>query len=298
VKRHSYRYQRTIARPAALTGSGFLTGAPVLIGFHPAPPSTGVVFVRTDLSPAVQIPACVDQVTGTQRRTTLGRAPAQVTLVEHVLAALAGLRIDNCLVHLDAPEPPGLDGSAQRFVEALHAAGIVLQPARRAVWSVESPVVVSQDGASLKLYPPDNTELKITYTLDYGLCSPIDHQRFTTVITPEKFSNYLAGCRTFLLESEAFELRRQGLGAGTTTADLLVFGPSGPIDNRLRYANEPARHKILDLVGDLSLFGHDLCGHVVAYRSGHPLNVELARWLSRQLRENGTGAGLANRLAA
>ncbi len=98
----------------------------------------------------------------------------------------------------------------------------------------------------------------------------------------------MAGCRTFILESEAAELRRQGLGTRTTAADLLVFGPKGPIDNRLRYANEPARHKILDLLGDLSLFGHDLRGHVVAYRSGHPLNVELAGVLSRRLAAGST----------
>src|SRR5207253_5449376 len=103
------------------------------------------------------------------------------------------------------------------------------------------------------------------------------------VVTPESFANDLAGCRTFILESEAAELRRQGLGARTTAADLLVFGPHGPIDNRLRYGNEPARHKVLDLIGDLSLLGQDLRGHIVAYRSGHPLNVELVRALSREL---------------
>src|SRR6185369_13726291 len=108
------------------------------------------------------------------------------------------------------------------------------------------------------------------------------------------FANDLAGCRTFILEAEAAELRRQGLGARTTAADLLVFGPRGPIDNRLRYANEPARHKILDLIGDLALFGHDLRGHVVAYRSGHPLNVMLARTLTWKL----GAAPIGYRLAA
>jgi UDP-3-O-acyl N-acetylglucosamine deacetylase len=297
VNRHSYRYQRTLARSAELTGVGFLTGATVRLRFHPAPPSTGVVFVRSDLRPPVQIPAQIDQVTGTQRRTTLGRAPAQVSLVEHVLAALAGLRIDNCFVELDAPEPPGLDGSAQRFVDALRGAGVLLQPARRAIWYVEAPVIVSQNGATLALHPPRCDELKISYTLDYGHPSPIDRQRCTRTITPEYFANDLAGSRTFLLEAEAAELRRQGLGARTTTADLLVFGWRGPLDNALRHANEPARHKILDLVGDLSLFGHDLRGHVVAYRSGHPLNVELVRLLSR-LRADGAGSRPLQRLAA
>jgi UDP-3-O-[3-hydroxymyristoyl] N-acetylglucosamine deacetylase len=287
VRRLGYRYQRTIAQPAEVSGVGFLTGATVRLRFVPAPAGTGIVFIRTDHRPAVPIHAYVENVTGTQRRTTLGRPPNHVGLVEHVLATLSGLRIDNCVVQLNAPEPPGLDGSARSFVEILRASGTVLQAARRAVWTVDAPVTVARQGATLKLYPDDN-ELKISYLVDYGIGSPIARQVHTQVITPELFANEVAGCRTFILESEAAELRRQGLGTRTTAADLLVFGPKGPIDNRLRYANEPARHKILDLLGDLSLFGHDLRGHVVAYRSGHPLNVELAGVLSRQLAAGST----------
>jgi UDP-3-O-acyl N-acetylglucosamine deacetylase len=286
VTRNTYRYQRTIARPAALSGVGFLTGAAVELCFHPAPPSTGVVFVRSDLKPPVQIPARIEQVTGTQRRTTLGTPPAQVALVEHVLAALAGMRIDNCYVELNAPEPPGLDGSALRFVEALRQAGAVLQPARRAVCQVDAPVIVSQNGATLALHPGAKDELKVSYALDYGLHSPIARQLCTQRVTPQNFLNDVASSRTFILESEAEELRRQGLGARTTAADLLVFGRRGPIDNRLRFADEPARHKILDIIGDLSLLGRDLYGHLVAYRSGHPLNIELVRKLKERLADS------------
>jgi UDP-3-O-acyl N-acetylglucosamine deacetylase len=295
VRRHSYRYQQTIARPAEVRGTGFLTGAVVRLRFLPAPPDSGVVFVRTDLRPYGRVPAQVDCVTGTARRTTLGHPPAQVSLVEHVLAALAGLRVDNCRVELDAPEPPGLDGSARAFVDALIAAGPVRQPARRAVWCVDAPVVVQAGRASLALYPPSCEGLTLSYFLDYGLGSPIARQVHTQAATPGGFARDLAPCRTFILESEAEELRRQGLGARTTAADLLVFGPHGPVDNRLRFANEPARHKLLDLVGDLSLLGADLCGHVVACRSGHPLNVELARTLARRL---AAPAPAAPRLAA
>jgi UDP-3-O-acyl N-acetylglucosamine deacetylase len=280
VRRHSYRYQRTLARPAEVEGIGFLTGAAVRLRFVPALPDAGIAFVRTDLRPRVHVPARIEHVTGTKRRTTLGRPPAQVGLVEHVLAALSGLRIDNCYVELNAPEPPGLDGSARGFVDALHSAGSVLQPARRAGWTAERPVVVAHGGATLALHPAEDDELRISYLLDYGNGSPIGRQTHTQVITPEWFADELASCRTFLLEEEAAELRRQGLGVRTTAADLLVFGRRGPIDNRLRYGNEPARHKVLDLVGDLALFGHDLRGHVVAYRSGHPLNIELVRTLS------------------
>jgi|SRR5208282_3009606 len=129
------------------------------------------------------------------------------------------------------------------------------------------------------------------------MTAPIDRQLYTQVVTPQSFTNELAGCRTFLLESEAVEFRRQGLGARTTAADLLIFGRSGPINNSLRCANEPARHKILDMVGDLSLLGADLRGHLVAYRSGHPLNVELVRVLTGQM-ANGACPCSAQRLAA
>jgi UDP-3-O-acyl-N-acetylglucosamine deacetylase len=208
-----------------------------------------------------------------------------VALVEHVLAALAGLRIDNCLVELNAPEPPGLDGSAQGFARALTSAGLVVQPAGRSVWRVDEPVTVAAGAATLTLHPPedDRPVLKLSYFLDYGPTAPIGRQLYTVELSPGVFIGELAEARTFLLEAEAEELRRQGLGARTTAADLLVFGPRGPIDNVLRHANEPARHKVLDMIGDLSLLGADLCGHLIAYRSGHPLNVELARVLHQRL---------------
>jgi UDP-3-O-acyl N-acetylglucosamine deacetylase len=283
VRRQSYRYQRTLAGAAEVRGVGFLTGANVRLRFLPAPPGSGVVFVRTDLRPPVYLPAHIAEVTGVSRRTSLGRPPAQVGLVEHVLAALAGLRIDNCQVELNAPEPPGLDGSAWAFVDALRTAGTRLQPARRAVYAVDETTVVSAGGATLALHPSEGDGLTVSYFLDYGLKSPIGRQVHTQTITPTTFANELSMCRTFILESECEELRRQGLGSRTTPADLLVFGPRGPIDNRSRFANEPARHKVLDVIGDLSLLGVDLCGHITAYRSGHPLNVALARALYARL---------------
>jgi UDP-3-O-acyl-N-acetylglucosamine deacetylase len=209
-----------------------------------------------------------------------------VTLVEHVLASLAGLRIDNCLVELDAVEPPGLDGSAAGFVEALIEAGIKDQPARRSIWCVSEPITVHGGSATLTIYPPVDhqcSDLSMSYFLDYGPQSPIVRQLFTQMISPGIFLRDIAPCRTFLLQAEAEQFRSQGMGSRITAADLLVFGPHGPIENTLRFANEPARHKVLDMVGDLSLLGTDLCGHVVACRSGHPLNVELARALHQQL---------------
>ncbi len=283
MRRQKYRQQSTVARAAEVHGIGFLTGASVRLRFVPAPPDSGVVFVRTDLRPRVQIPAHIGNVTGTQRRTTIGHAPAQVGLVEHVLAALAGLHIDNCFVELNAPEPPGLDGSAMRFVEALGEAGVQLQPEGRELWCVESPMKLQSHGATLSLHPSETPGFTVSYFLDYGPTAPIIRQVHTQTITPGSFAHEIAMCRTFILESEVEELRRMGLGARTSSADLLIFGPHGPIDNKVRFANEPARHKILDLIGDLALLGADLSGHIVAYRSGHPLNVELVRTLFGQI---------------
>jgi UDP-3-O-acyl N-acetylglucosamine deacetylase len=263
-------------------GVGFVAGGRIRLRFHPAPPDTGLAFVRTDLPGRPFTPARADRVTDTNRRTSLGPPDSGVTLVEHVLATLAGLRIDNCVVELDGPEPPGLDGSARGFVEAVAAAGVALQPARRAVWAVCEPVVVAHNGATVALHPPaadDGVTLRASYLLDYGPHACIPRQAHTAAVSPQGFARELAGCRTFLLEEEAIALRQQGIGRHLTPAHLLVFGPRGPIDNKLRYADEPARHKLLDLVGDLSLCGFDLVGHVVAYRSGHALNVELARAL-------------------
>jgi len=283
VKKVTYRAQQTVAGPAEIMGVGFLTGADVRLRFLPAPVDAGVAFIRTDLPAPVRIPARVEHVTGTRRRTTLGHAPHAIGLVEHVLAALAGLHIDNCLIEVNAPEPPGLDGSAQGFVDVLRATGTRLQAGRKAVYMPTSSVLVAHEGATLALHPSPRAELRISYLLDYGPLASIHRQRHTQTVTPESFVNELAATRTFLLEAEAEAFRRQGLGARTKISDLLVFGDRGLLHNELRYGNEPARHKVLDLVGDLSLFGHDLQGHVVAYRSGHPLNVELVRALARQL---------------
>jgi UDP-3-O-[3-hydroxymyristoyl] N-acetylglucosamine deacetylase len=282
VKCIAHRYQRTIARPADIEGVGFLTGATVHLRFLPAPEDTGILFRRTDLKPAATIAAHVDQVVGTKRRTILGRGKAQIGLVEHVLAALAGLRIDNCRIELDASEPPGLDGSALGFVKVLQDAGIVRQSEPHEVFAVDEPIVVEHEGATLALYPSDSDELTVSYTLKYDDGAPISRQSRTATITPEHFAAEIANARTYIFESEAAELRRQGIGARTKVTDLLVFGPDGPIDNPLRHADEPVRHKILDVVGDLALFGRDVRGHVVAYRSGHALNVELVRALERQ----------------
>jgi len=290
VKLVGHRYQRTLASAVELRGPGFITGAKVHLHLRPAPVDTGLVFVRKDIPGLPMIPARVDFVTSTQRRTTLGGGSAAITLVEHLLATLAGLRVDNCLIELDGPEPPGLDGSAQGFVDAVQQAGISLQNGRRSIWTVLEPVTVTKAGATVSIHPLSDeqpSQLLMTYMLDYDSHSSIPKQSHTMPVTPTTFRGEVSNCRTFVTEREALMLLEHGVGKHLTARDLLVFGKSGLIDNELRYSNEPARHKLLDCVGDLSLAGVDLVGHVVAYRSGHSLNVALAKELAVRARRCG-----------
>lgn len=279
------RFQRTIEKPVEIQGHGYRTGAAIRVRFRPAGPDTGIVFVRDDLPGSKPVPASADQVTGTNRRTTLGHPPAQVEMVEHVLAALHALRIDNCVIEINGPELPGLDGSSRDFVRILHEAGLRIQKAPRSIWAVTEPIIVSDGRGTLGVYPTDDLQLKVSYLLDYGPQSPLSSQRQTAIVSPEGFVNDVACCRTFLLEAEAEALKQQGFGRNTSPGDLLVFGPKGPIGNRLRFADEPARHKILDIIGDLALFGLDLCGHVVGCKSGHALNVAVVQQLRRELHQ-------------
>ena len=275
-----YRHQRTLAAETTIEGVGFISGARVRVRLQSAPPGTGIVFCRVDRPAAPLLPAQATSVSDTRRRTTLGPAASGVTLVEHLLASLAGLRIDNCRIELDGPEPPGLDGSAAGFVAAIVKAGAVVQPQRRPVWTVDTPILVAEGGATVGIHPAEHHGLRVSYLLDYGAFGPIPRQRFTLDATPADFAREVASSRTFVTAVEAETLRAQGIGRHLSAANLLVFGHRGPIDNRLRFADEPARHKVLDLLGDLALCGFDLAGHVVAYRSGHALNVELARRLT------------------
>jgi UDP-3-O-acyl N-acetylglucosamine deacetylase len=277
-----YRFQRTLANPTDIAGIGFISGQSVRVRLKPAPADTGIAFVRTDRKSSPSIPARAAVVTDTARRTTLGSGDNSVTLVEHLLGALAGMRVDNCFIEIEGPEPPGLDGSAGGFVRAILGAGIVTQPARRAIVGVTAPMTVCDRGATITVHPPTDETLRISYVLDYGPAAAIPRQSVTFDVTPDTFARELAECRTFLLETEAEALRRQGIGQHVTPSHVLVFGPRGVIGNVLRHADEPARHKVLDLIGDLSLSGCDLAGHFVAYRSGHQLNVDLASRLAAE----------------
>jgi UDP-3-O-acyl N-acetylglucosamine deacetylase len=282
VRTIGHRWQRTLARPATIAGRGFITGSRVNLRFLPADAHDGLTFIRTDRASRPSLACRAESVTDTRRRTTLGTGANSVTLIEHCIAALAGLRIDNCTIELDGPEPPGLDGSCLGFVEVLQAAGIISQTAKRAIRTVSQRVTVNRDGGKLAIHPADSPGLRVSYILDYGAESPLPRQSVSMTVTPESFARDVAPCRTFLIDHEVDALRKQGIGTHVTAKDVLIFTRTGVLDNSLRFADEPARHKLLDLVGDLALCGFDLAGHVVAYRSGHGLNNDLARELSRQ----------------
>ena len=280
------RPQRTLAREAALRGVGFFHGADVNMRFLPAEPDAGIRFVRTDLPGRPGVAARIDFVVPTQRRTAVQDGPAKVEMIEHVMAALAGMQVDNCTIEIDAPECPGLDGSSRAYVDLFDQAGVVEQDRPRRALSLDRSFVVREGDAVLAAHPDPSEGLTLSYHLDYGQASPIGNQSVLLAISPETFRREVSPCRTFLLEQEAVALRAAGIGLRATEADVLLFGPSGVVGNSLRFPDECARHKVLDMVGDLALLGMDLHGFVVAHRSGHHTNASLVRKLVQSIEKD------------
>ncbi|MBW3540495.1 MAG: UDP-3-O-acyl-N-acetylglucosamine deacetylase [Planctomycetes bacterium] len=289
------RRQRTIQRPVEVRGIGFLTGASIRLRFLPAPPGHGIAFRRIDRLGlgADPVPATIEYTVPRERRTAIERGGVTIEMTEHVLAALYGLRVDNCLVELNGPEPPGCDGSSQAFVEALFQAGFEEQDAPRDVFVVRRGLraVDEKRGAEVAARPLSPPALVVGYDLDYGPASPIPAQALALEITPESFARELAAARTFVLEAEVKALKAQGYGRRTTARDLLVFGRDGVIDNAVRFPDECVRHKILDCLGDFALMGCDLYGEFRARRSGHRLNRELIRGLKLSQGAGGAAGG-------
>jgi UDP-3-O-[3-hydroxymyristoyl] N-acetylglucosamine deacetylase len=276
------RRQRTLVRPVSVTGFGYFSGRDIRVEFWPAAENAGITFVRHDIGPAARVPASVALRISVPRRSTLELNGVRVEMVEHVLAALAGMRVDNCEVWVDAAEMPGCDGSAKAFVEAIDAAGVVEQRASVRQLVVGQPIRVGDDNCWMEAQPSRTAGLSVSFDLDFGPQSAIGHQLFALDITPDSFRRDLAPCRTFIPEEVAQSILSQGIGKRVTSGDLLIFGPSGPIGNPLRYHDECVRHKMLDVVGDLALTGCEVIGHVVAHRSGHALHAELAKKLLEQ----------------
>lgn len=273
--------QRTIKDTAEVKGIGLQTGAPVTLRIKPAPVNTGITFYRTDLAdrPSINIQSMdLEDSQSAQRRTTLGMGPLQIQTTEHLLAALAGLAIDNIVIELDNVELPGLDGSAKGFADLIKKAGIIEQDAQKNFLKVAEPVWVREGDAFIAVFPDDN--FKVSYTLSYEVPG-LGSQYMSQVLDEMAFENNIAPARTFCLEQEAEQLLKMGLGKGANYDNTLVIGKDGPIKTILRFPNEPVRHKVLDLIGDLYLVGMPIKGHVVAIKSGHKLNMELVKKLKQ-----------------
>ncbi len=276
------RQQSTIAQPVSVSGFGFWSGLDVTIEFRPAAANKGLVFVRRDLPAQPRIAANILNRIPGPRRTTLVQDGNSVEMVEHVLAALAGLQLDNCEIHIDAAEMPGMDGSSQSFVSALQSVGRVLQDARQPVLRVLKPIRVTEGQAWIQAIPLNQHHLKLNYQLEYSHAPSIGTQSFSTLVSPEVFAKQIAPARTFLLDSEATELKQQGIGSRVSFDEVLVFNEQGPIQNHLRFDNECARHKALDMIGDFSLAGCDLIGEFTASKSGHLLNSQMVAAVLQQ----------------
>ncbi len=255
--------------------------------FRPAAADEGIVFVRTDRDPPIRIPARVDNVAKRARRTTLVNGSVSVETVEHCLSACAGLGIDNLTIELDATEVPAGDGSSLAFVEKLAEAGAEPQDAERKPLRIAQPIRVAEGDSWVVALPgsADLGAMEVVYDLDYGGDSPIRWQQYRIRLSPDEYRAQIAPARTFVLKAEAEQFRAAGLGTHLTYQDILVFGEDGPIENTLRFPDECVRHKINDLVGDLSLLGRPVVGCIYARKSGHSLNHELVRKLQEQLRE-------------
>ena len=245
--------------------------------FRPADDDTGIVFVRRDLAGQPRIQAVVANRIETPRRTTLSHRGASVEMVEHVLAALAGMQIDNCEVWVDEAEMPGCDGSSMPFVTALDAAGVVEQTSLRPRLIVKNITRLGNEESWVEARANASGGLTLKFRLDYGSGNAIGRQTLQLPVTEESFRRELAPARTFVLQEEADWLVSRGLGKRATYQNVLVFDKNGPVENELRFRDECVRHKALDLIGDLALSGCDLVGHFVAHRSGHRLNAELVR---------------------
>jgi UDP-3-O-[3-hydroxymyristoyl] N-acetylglucosamine deacetylase/3-hydroxyacyl-[acyl-carrier-protein] dehydratase len=276
------KLQKTIANPTSVNGKGLFGGKDATAVFRPAPVDTGVVFVRTDIAEPVRIRAIATNIAERTRRTALRKGPVSIETVEHCLAAINALEIDNLVIEVDGPEMPAPDCSSSEYFRALSQAGFVEQQSARQEFAIEQPVVITAGDASIYALPYSDDTLNITYDLDYAGHTGIGRQIYSCRLTPDGFEKNLARARTFLLEVEARQFQARGMGAHLTPRDILVIDSDGPIKNSYRFPDECVRHKIVDLIGDLTLVGRALKGRIVSYKSGHSLNQQLVHKLYEQ----------------
>lgn len=303
------RYQKTICGKVLLEGIGLHTGISSTLNIKPAKENSGIIFKRIDLKNNPTISADVNYVISTNRGTMLERNGIRVHTVEHVLAALRGLGIDNAAIELSGPEPPIMDGSALPFVQAIKRVGIIAQGVIQDVCKVTEPIHFndSKNGIEINILPAE--QFKITFFMDYGL--PNFGLQYVSIENVEsEFVREIAPARTFGLLSEVIQLKQNGLikGGGLENAVIIVdkkvdkkernilsklFGLNTEVviknngilnSEALRFKNEPVRHKVLDLVGDMALLGKPIAGHIIATKSGHSVNIELIKKIRQKIK--------------
>lgn len=270
--------QCTLSRKAEIAGKGLFLGEPVRLQCLPAEPDTGIVFVRTDLPDAPRIPAKLENIPGPQRWTALRNGDAEVRMVEHLLATCCGLGIDNMIVETNSVEIPVGDGSAKTFADAFMKAGIEEQKAPRHANVLSRPVAAIENETLLSAVP-QKSGLTLTYVLDYGQHF-VHTQAYTATISREVFLKEIAPARTYVLRPEVDAFIKLGLGRGATADNTLVLEEDGRVEGNPRFPEECARHKILDMMGDLFLAGRPSNVRVIGYKTGHSTNARLAKAMS------------------
>ncbi len=269
--------QRTLKAAVTCQGVGLHSGERVQMTLRPAPAGSGITFVRTDLEPAVEIPARSEHVVDTTFATTLGKDGARVGTVEHLLAALSGLGVDNARVELTGPEVPIMDGSAAPFVYLVRAAGIELQKRFKRFLVVRKALEVGEGGKRAQVTPAPQFGVTCTVDFDHPL---ISDQKLELTMSDRVFYREISRARTFGFLRDVESLKRMGLALGGSLENAIVVDDFNILNPEgLRYSDEFVRHKILDIVGDLALCGMPVIGHFTSVKSGHALNQKLLRRL-------------------
>ena len=272
--------QRTLRNSIKASGIGLHSGEQVNIELMPSEPDTGIRFLRTDLQEDLEIPATAREVGFTTLSTTLGSGTNQISTIEHLLSAIAGLGIDNCLIKVDGPEMPIMDGSAGPFVFLLQAAGIAEQDVKKKFIKVLKEVKVTRDDAYAYIKPFDG--FKVSFSIEFN--HPVQNRypaESTIDFSSTSFVREVCRARTFGFNKDIESLRKQNLALGANMTNAINIGEDKILNEEgLRFDDEFVKHKILDAIGDLYLLGHNLIGEFVGYKSGHALNNELLRKIS------------------
>ena len=273
-------FQHTVGKTASFNGTSLHTGEKVSLKLHPAPVGHGIKFKRKDLQDEPTIDARIDNLKTVERATTIGEGPVRVHTVEHVLAALSGMGVDNAIVEMDANEPPIGDGSAQPYVDLIKRAGVIAQEEPRNFFDVREPMhVESKTGALLVLLPDEKFRISCTQAGPDNRFA----QYLSTEVTPAVFEREIAPARTFVFYEDVEQLMEKNLIKGGSLENAIVVRGEAVLSKEpLRFADEFVRHKILDIIGDLALLGRRIRGHVIAVKPGHAVNADLARALARE----------------